>query len=97
MGTNRSPPSRVLEVPVKWTRSARSPADLQVGPETLSTTTATLEDLGRFSLDHGGAAASSPEDREILSVITEGDLPKSVTDPDEGPPTSNGNPNPLAI
>jgi hypothetical protein len=50
-----------------------------------------------FSLDHGGGTASRSEDHEILSVITEGDLPKSVTDPDEGPPTSNGNPSPLAI
>jgi hypothetical protein len=51
----------------------------------------------RFSLDHGGGAASRFEDCRILSVITEGDLPKSVTDPDEGPPTSNGNPSPPAI
>jgi hypothetical protein len=50
-----------------------------------------------FSLDHGGGAASRPDDRGILSIITEGDLPKSVTDPDEGPPTSNGNPSPPAI
>jgi hypothetical protein len=31
MGTHVSPPTRVLEVPVKWTQPARSPADLQVG------------------------------------------------------------------
>jgi hypothetical protein len=36
-----------LEAPVKWTRPIRSPIDLQVDPETLSTTPATLEDLGR--------------------------------------------------
>jgi hypothetical protein len=47
MGTHGSPPTRVLEIPVKWTRPARSPADLQVGPETLSTTPVTLEDLRR--------------------------------------------------
>jgi hypothetical protein len=47
MGTHGSPPTKVLEVPVKWIRPARSPADLQVGPETLSTTPVTLEDLGR--------------------------------------------------
>jgi hypothetical protein len=47
MGTHRSPPTRVLEVPVKWTRPARSPTDLQVDPETLSTAPATLEDLMR--------------------------------------------------
>jgi hypothetical protein len=45
-----------------------------------------------FSLDHGGGTASRSEDHGILSVIMEGDLPKFVTDPDEGPPTSNGNP-----
>jgi hypothetical protein len=47
MGTHGSPPTRVLEVPVKWTRHVRSPTDLQVDPETLSTTPATLEDLER--------------------------------------------------
>jgi hypothetical protein len=46
MVTHGSPPTRVLEVPVKWTRPAKSPTDLQVGPETLSTTLVTLEDLG---------------------------------------------------
>jgi hypothetical protein len=84
MGTHGSPPTSVPEVPVKWTRPARSPVDLQVGPETLYTISATLEDLGRpypdhsgarFSLDHGGSAAIRPEDRGILSVIMEGDLP----------------------
>jgi hypothetical protein len=35
-----------------------------------------------FSLDHGGGTASRSEDRGILSVIKEGYLPKSVTDPD---------------
>jgi hypothetical protein len=47
MGTCGSPLTRVLEVIVKWTRPVRSPADLQVGPETLSTISATSEDLGR--------------------------------------------------
>jgi hypothetical protein len=47
MGTHGSPPTRVPEVPVKWTRPARSPTDLQVGPETLYTIPATLEDIGR--------------------------------------------------
>jgi hypothetical protein len=50
-----------------------------------------------FSLDHGGGAASRCEDRGVLSVITEGDPPKSVSNPDEGPPTSNGSPSPPAI
>jgi hypothetical protein len=40
-GYPRSPPTMVPKVPVKWTRPVRSPADLQVGPETLSTTLAT--------------------------------------------------------
>jgi hypothetical protein len=51
MGTHGSPLTRVPEVPVKWTRPARSPTDLQVGPETLSTIPATLEDLGRPNPD----------------------------------------------
>jgi hypothetical protein len=38
IGTHGSPPTRVLEVPVKRTRPVRSPIDLQVDPETLSTT-----------------------------------------------------------
>jgi hypothetical protein len=52
MGTHGSPPTRVPEVPVKRTRPARSPTDLQVGPETLSTIPATLEDLRRPYPDH---------------------------------------------
>jgi hypothetical protein len=39
-----------------WTRPARSPTDLQVGPETLSTILATLEDLGRPYPDRGRPA-----------------------------------------
>jgi hypothetical protein len=46
MGTHGSQTNRVLEVPVKWARPARSPTDLQVGLETLSTDPTTLEDLG---------------------------------------------------
>jgi hypothetical protein len=45
MGTHGSPPTKVPKVPVKWTRPARSPADLQVGPKTLSTTPMTFDDL----------------------------------------------------
>jgi hypothetical protein len=45
MGTHGSPPTRVLEVPIKWTRPVRSPVDLQVGPKTLFMTPTTLEDL----------------------------------------------------
>jgi hypothetical protein len=56
MGTHGSPPARVPEVPIKWTQPARSPTDLQVGPETLSTTLATLEDLGRPHPDSGRPA-----------------------------------------
>jgi hypothetical protein len=53
MGTHGSPTTRVPEVPVKWTQLAKSPTDLQVGPETLSTTLVTLEDLGRPYPDPG--------------------------------------------
>jgi hypothetical protein len=56
MGTHGSQPTRVPEVLVKWTQPARSPADLQVGPETLSTISATLEDLGRPYPDRRGPA-----------------------------------------
>jgi hypothetical protein len=56
MGTHVSPLTRVSEVSVKWTRPARSPSDLQVGPETLSTIPATLEDLGRPYPDSGRPA-----------------------------------------
>jgi hypothetical protein len=34
-----------------------------------------------LSLDHGGGGASRPGDRGILSVITEGDLPKIYNRP----------------
>jgi hypothetical protein len=53
MGTHGSPLTRVPEVPVKWTRLASSPTDLQVGPETLSAILTTLEDLGRSYPDPG--------------------------------------------
>jgi hypothetical protein len=55
MGTHGCPPTRVLEVHVKWTRPTRSPADLQVGLETLSTTPATLEDTIEPYPDPGGS------------------------------------------
>jgi hypothetical protein len=65
---------------------------------TLARSQATCQTCGAsLSLDHSGGAASRPEDRGILSVITEGDLPKFVTDPDEGPQTSNGSPSLPAI
>jgi hypothetical protein len=32
MATHGSPPARVPEAPDKWTRPARNPVDLQVGP-----------------------------------------------------------------
>jgi hypothetical protein len=55
MGTHGSPPAMVPEVPAKWTRLARSPADLQVGSKTLSTTLVTLEDSRRPYPDPGGS------------------------------------------
>jgi hypothetical protein len=89
----------------KTSRPASGPADLirnlgNLGRPrtTLSRSRATCQACGAsLPLDHNSGAASRPEDRGILSVITEGDLPKSVTDPDEGPPTSDGNPSPPAI
>jgi hypothetical protein len=75
-----------------------SSSDLRRPRATLSRSRATCQACGAsLPLDHGGGAASRPEDHGIISVITEGDLPKSVTDPNEGPPTSNGNPSPPAI
>jgi hypothetical protein len=59
MGTYRFPPTRVLEVPVKWTRPVRSPADLQVG---LETTSATLEGSRRPYPDPGGSAGLEAQD-----------------------------------
>jgi hypothetical protein len=66
MGTHGSPPTRVPEVPVKWSQPARSLADLQVGPETLSATPTTLEDHKQPHPDSrrpaGLAAQASPLD-----------------------------------
>jgi hypothetical protein len=38
---------------LKWIRPVRSPIDMQVGSETLSTSPTSLEDLGRPHPDHG--------------------------------------------
>jgi hypothetical protein len=62
MGTHGSPLTMVPEVPVKWTRPVRSPADLQVGLETLSTTLATLEDSKKPYPDPGGSAELVAQD-----------------------------------
>jgi hypothetical protein len=56
MGTQGSSLARVTEIPDKWTQVTRSPTDLQVGPETLSTISATLEDLRRPYPDSGRPA-----------------------------------------
>jgi hypothetical protein len=61
MGTHKSPPTRVLEVPVKWTRPARSPIDLQMDPEALFTIPTTLEDLGQPHLNSGRPAGLVPQ------------------------------------
>jgi hypothetical protein len=72
--------------------------DLGRHTATLSRSRATCWTCGAsLPSDHDGGAASKPEDRGILTVITEGVIPKYVTDPDESPPTLNGNPSPLAI
>jgi hypothetical protein len=81
-------------------RPASGPRDLIHNPDdprrpwtTLSRSQMTCWACGAsFSLDHGGSTANRSEDCGVLSVIMEGDLSKFVTDPDEGPPTSNGNP-----
>jgi hypothetical protein len=111
MGTHGSPPTRVLEVPAKWTWPFRSSVDLQVGPETLSTTPATLEDSRTPYPDPGGSAGLAAQDsfagrgttppvahKSRDSPCNQGGWPSYfVTDPDEGPPTSNGSPSPLTI
>jgi hypothetical protein len=71
MGTHGFPPTRVPEVPVKWTRPARSPTDLQVGPETLSTTSTTLVDSRRSYLDPGRSARLVAQD----SFLGRGSVP----------------------
>jgi hypothetical protein len=54
-----------------------SPGDLGRPQTTSSRLQTTCQACGAsLSLDHGGAATSRPEDRGILSVITEGDHPK---------------------
>jgi hypothetical protein len=67
MGTHGSPLTTVPEVPVKWTQPARSPTDLQVGLETLSTIPVTLGDLDQPHPDSGRPAGlvaqASPIDR----------------------------------
>jgi hypothetical protein len=40
MGTHGSPPTRVLEVPVKWTRPASGPGDLIHSPGDLGSESA---------------------------------------------------------
>jgi hypothetical protein len=61
------PSARVPKVPVKWTQAAKSPADLKVGLETLSTTPTTMEDLRQPQPDSGRpprlVAQASPLDR----------------------------------
>jgi hypothetical protein len=68
MGTHGSPPTRVPEVSVKWTRLARSLADLQVGPVTLFTIPATLEDLGRTYPNHRRPAGLEEQASPYITV-----------------------------
>jgi hypothetical protein len=83
MGTHGSPLTRVLEVLVKWTQLVRSPTNLQVDPEALSTTQATLSRSRKtcracgacFSPKSRFGAASRSADRRIRPVIMEDDLP----------------------
>jgi hypothetical protein len=54
-----------------------NPGDLGRPRTTLSRSQMTYQACGAsLSLDHSGGTANRPVDREILSVITEGDLPK---------------------
>jgi hypothetical protein len=73
MGTHGSPPTRVLEVLVKWTQPTRSPTDLQVSLDTLSTIPVTLEDLRRPYPDSrrhvGLMEQASPLDRGVAPPI----------------------------
>jgi hypothetical protein len=104
--TDKGPrgPCQVIPTCQKFNRPASGPGDLihslsDLGRSraTLYRSRATCQACGAsLSLGHGGGAASRLEDRGTLSVITEGDLPRFVTDPDEGPPTSNGSPRPRA-
>jgi hypothetical protein len=82
MGTHGSPPTRVLEVPVKWTPASgprdliHNPGDLGRPQTTLSRLRKTCQACGAsLSLDRGDDTASRSVDRGIHSVITEGDLP----------------------
>jgi hypothetical protein len=85
-----STPARVPEVPVKWTRPARStrrpanrPGDLIHNPDDLGRPQATSSRLRKTCRACGASfsprsrcdTASRSEDRRILSVITEGPLP----------------------
>jgi hypothetical protein len=63
MGTNGSPLNMILEAHVKWTRPARSTADLQVGSKTLSASLATLEDSRRPYPNLGGSARLGAQSR----------------------------------
>jgi hypothetical protein len=86
-------------------RPASGPKDLIHNPDDLGRPWTTLSRPRKtcwacgtsFSLDHYGDTTSRSMDRGIFSVIMEEDLPKSITDPDKGSPTSNGNPSPPAI
>jgi hypothetical protein len=83
--TNQGPrgPCQVDPTCQKPRRPASGPRDLIHNPGDLGNTWKTLSRSRKtcrasgesFSLDHGGSTASRPEDRGILSVITEGDLP----------------------
>jgi hypothetical protein len=70
MGTHGSQPTMVPEVPVRWTQPVISPADLQVGLETLSTTPMTLKDSGRPYPDPGGSVGLVAQDSSLDRDLT---------------------------
>jgi hypothetical protein len=59
-----------------------NPGDLGRPRTTLSILQTTYQACGAsLSLDHGGDAVSRPDDYGVLSIITEGDLPKIYNRP----------------
>jgi hypothetical protein len=92
MGPHRPGPRGACQVDPtcqKLNRPAGGPRDLICNPgdlgrlrTTLSRSQTTYQACGAsLSLDHGGGAASRPEDRGILFVIMEGDLPENCNRP----------------
>jgi hypothetical protein len=86
-------------------RPTSGPGDLIHNPDDLGRPRATLSRSGRTRQACGArlsprlrlGAASRSADHGIHHVLMEDDLSSLVTDPDEGPPTSDGSPSLLTI